>query len=358
MISTFLTDSISSRIKQALEERVFPGCVVGVVFSDGEKVVLPYGRFTYDQNAEVVKVDSIFDVASVTKSIPTNCLALQLIDEGVLHLDDLVVSYVPEFSGMWSDEVTIRHLLTWGVDYYPKKLSTFKGDFERTLEVVLKSELNSKPGSTYVYYNHTQVLLTLVLKRVSGKSLDVLADERFFSLLGMNDSTFHPKKLGVERVVPTEFDAWRGRLVQAEVHDESAFTLQEKMISGHAGLFSTAPDLLVFLEMLLGGGVYRGRRFFREEIIREMYTNQFRGEGSSSVGLGWEIEEAVFMGPFAKRSAIAKTGFTGCLVLCDFEDGVGVVLLSNRVYPKRPENNLAINLLRRDICSLIYTEFV
>jgi CubicO group peptidase (beta-lactamase class C family) len=201
--------------------------------------------------------------------------------------------------------------------------------------------------------NATSIILGLIVEKAGGKPLDVLADEIFFKPLAMDSTTFHPATVPNDRVVPTERDDWRGRMVHGEVHDETAYTLSREIVPGNAGLFSTVPDLLTFLEMLLSKGTYRGKRYFSESTVDQMQTNQLRAIGGSA-GLGWELCQKTFMGNFITPHAFGKSGFTGCLVVCDIPKCVGIVILSNVVYPKRPADRSAINELRRDVSDIVF----
>ena len=113
-----LYQQISTRAQKAIDDRIFPGCVIGYVRKNGERHVIPCGRFTYEQDAAVVQEDSIYDTASLTKSIPTGSLALQLIDDGKLKLTDKLVDFIPEFRNSDREHVLIQHLLTYTLDGY------------------------------------------------------------------------------------------------------------------------------------------------------------------------------------------------------------------------------------------------
>jgi CubicO group peptidase (beta-lactamase class C family) len=152
-------------------------------------------------------------------------------------------------------------------------------------------------------------------------------------------------------IAPTEIDCWRGGVVQGEVHDESAWALNRPV--GSAGLFSTVPDLLTFLCMLLNRGTWKGVRFFSEESIQAMGTNQIAHIGSCT-GLGWELNQPRYMGKNCSDWCIGKTGFTGCVFLCDLDKGMGMVLLSNSTFPQRNNNQEAINSVRRDVADIVF----
>lgn len=358
------SNKITKEVEQAIKDKVFPGCVIGIVTRDGSRQVLPFGTFTYDPMSANVQEDTIYDVASLTKSIPTSSLALQLIDEGKLATTDKLIDYVPEFRNSDREQVLIQHLLTYTLDGYGlasamdgtdgSSLNQRKAaDF---LRVLLTHDFEQRPGTIFKYSNIPAALLGIVIEKVTGNTLDHLAEERFFTPLAMKRSTFHPENFPKEEIVPTENDSWRG-LVHGVVHDESAFVCkQEGMIVGHAGLFSTVPDLLTFLEMLLNKGVFQGRRYFSETIIKEMSTNQIPLLGDYT-GLGWELNQPRYMGQYCTPNTFGKTGFTGTLCVCDIEKGVAYVILSNRIFPKRPADSQAINTIRKKIGDIILQSF-
>lgn len=346
---------IGNRINRAIQEKVFPGCVVGIIGRAGAGLVLPFGRQTYDPGSPEMRDETLFDVASITKSIPTSSLALMLIDEGKLRLDDTLITFVPEFRNSYRENVLIRHLLTQTLDF-GFRLSAYKTRKpEELLEVIFTTEFMTKPGTTFFYTNATSILLGLVVERMFGKDLATLGEEFFFTPLNMIRTTFYPDRFDREEVVPTEIDAWRGRTVRAEVHDESAFVLRQKMIPGSAGLFSTVPDILIFIDMLLHNGTYGGRRYFSREIMDMMQTNQIAIPGAAT-GLGWELCQRRYMGRYCSDHTIGKTGFTGCVCMCDRIGNRGLVLLSNYTFPKRKPDMSSINSVRSDIADIVFSE--
>jgi len=269
-----LESAIRKRIVRAIEERVFPGCVVGVVQSSGERLVLPFGGFMYEQSAPSVTEDSLFDVASITKAIPTAALAAQFIVEGTLRLDDRVADLIPSLHGPYQERILVRHLLTQTLDFGFRLSSLREETPEKILERIFEADLRRPPGEAYAYHNATSILLGFVVERVSSQRLDRAAQEHFFEPLGMRRTTFTPDAFPKAQIIPTEHDPWRGRLIHGEVHDESAWKLRQKRIVGSAGLFSTAGDLLTFLEMLLNAGTLNGKRCLEKEAIELMSTNQ------------------------------------------------------------------------------------
>lgn len=349
-----MEEKIKNRILQAIEEKTFPTCAVGVVRRDGKRAIVPAGTFTYDSDSKSVKEDTIFDVASITKSIPTSSLALKLIDDGKLKVNDKLINFVPEFRNSDRDNVLIKHLLTQTLDY-DFRLSFHKNKKpDEILEIIFTTEFKNRPGTRFCYLNATSILLGLVVERIFGESLDKLGEKHFFQPLKMTRTLFKPlQKFNKAKIVPTEIQGWRGGLIQGEVHDESAYVLNRKMTVGSAGVFSTAPDILNFLEMLLNGGTINGQRYFSPEIMKQIQTNQLT-DIKQYAGLGWELNQPHYMGKYCSEKTFGKTGFTGCVCVCDIEREVAFVILSNYTYPTRKPDATLINKFRSDIADIVF----
>lgn len=344
-------NQIAKEATSAIKNKVFPGCVVGIVNKNGERQILPFGNFTYEQPPQLVKEDTIYDTASLTKSITTGSLALQLIDEGKLKLTDKLIDYIPEFRNSDRENVLIKHLLTYTIDGYGFA-SLREKSAAGLYETLLTHDFEKRPGTVFKYTNIPAALLGLVIEKIYGDTLDNLADKHFLKPLKMTRSTFYPEKFPIEEIVPTEIDDWRG-LVHGIVHDESAYICKkEGKIVGHAGLFSTASDILNFLEVLLHKGTFQGKKYFSEKIVEQIGTNQI-AELNDFTGLGWELNQPRYMGNYCTPHTFGKTGFTGTLAICDVEKGVAYVILSNRIFPKRPTDSAAINAFRKVIGEII-----
>ena len=345
---------IAEIINKAIKDKVFPGCVVGVI-KNGQKKIFPFGRFSYDDSSSFVKEDTIYDVASVTKAIPASCLLLALVDRGKIKLEDCIADYLPEFNNYpGKDKVLVKHLLTYTVDLDVPPMSSLKKlSADEIIRIIIGAPLKFPAGEKFLYANSTAVLTGLIIKKITGKMADVLAEEFFFKPLEMKKTTFHPLKIfKKEEIAPSEICDWRGRIIQGEVHDESTFVLQEKYFFGVAGLFSAAPDLLVFLEMLLNNGEKYGRRFFSKNILKQMHTNQLAEIGECT-GLGWQLNQSLYMGRYSTANTCGKRGFTGSFVLWDVSKKAGMAMLANRTYPKRPVDNSAINEVRRALADVV-----
>jgi CubicO group peptidase (beta-lactamase class C family) len=348
-----MKQKITTRISRAVEESVFPGCVVGYTGTKTGNAVFAFGHHTYDSQSPLIHENSVFDVASITKAIPTSSCALFLLDRGMLGLDDPLIRYVPEFNNSSREKVLIRHLLTQTL-HYDFRLSSLKDSGpDGILNAIFSKKFTAEPGASFFYSNATSILLGLVVERIFRKRLDAIADEEFFRPLEMNSTSFFCDAVNMKNCVPTEIDAWRPKTIQGEVHDESAWVLRRnRMVAGSAGLFSTAPDLLKFLGMLLNRGELRGKRYFSHDIIGQIQTNQLDHLGLHA-GLGWELFQKRYMGNSCTVRTFGKTGFTGCVCICDIAKQTAFVLLSNCTFPHRKEGTQAIDEVRRDIADIL-----
>ena len=347
-----MIDRVSAFLEEAIDRQVFPGCTVGIIAGDRQWYGA-FGRCTYETDSMPVSEQTVYDVASITKSIPVASLALRLIEDGRLKLDGRLIDTLPEFVGGYRESIAIRHLLTHTLDFgfQLSSLKDLRGD--AILEKILSAPLRGEPGAVFSYANASSILLGLVVERITGLSLDEAADLYFFKPLGMQYTTFHPERLSGTQVAPTEDDPWRGRIIRAEVHDESAWALRPRIV-GSAGLFSTAPDLIKFAAMLLNGGMVEGMRFFLPETVAAMHADALAEQGIGRAGLGWELSQPSFMGKQCGNVTFGKTGFTGCSVVIDPPRDAAMVLLSNHTYPQRWKDRLLINEVRGGLADIIF----
>ncbi len=349
--SLAVIDAISVLCNDAIDRKVFPGCVVGVVTAV-EDWCRAFGRYSYEADAREVHEESIYDVASITKAVPVALLALHCMDKGTLHIEDRLIDYLPEFTGTYREQITIRHLLTHTLDF-GFQLSAYRHlQSDELMEKILAAPLRSTPGTVFSYANVTSILLGLVIERVTGSTLDAAAERILFGPLGMHHTGFFPERFDGREVVSTEFDPGRGRVVHAEVHDESTYALRPKVV-GSAGLFSTVPDLLKVVRMLLDGGTSSGNCLFAPETVAMMRTNCSPAPGTLA-GSGWELAQPAFMGTRCSGRAFGKTGFTGCSMVIDPDARAGMVLLSNHVHPRRQADRSVINTVRRELADVVF----
>lgn len=347
-ISFSEADSI---IDKAISDSAFPGAVL-LVSRDGKIVhEKAYGNFTYDQMSPKMKINTIFDLASVSKVVGTTTAAMILVDKGKLNLDDKVVKYLPEFNNHNKEDITIRNLLVHNSGLAPfKKYYDVYSTAEEVVNDIMNLIPEQEPGSKYVYSDLGMITLQKVIEKISGKTLDKFLEENLFKPMGMNSTMYNPPAGLKDSCAPTEFDDfYRMRQLQGEVHDERAYMLDG--VAGHAGLFSTALDLAKFLQMILQKGNYLGKQLIKPETV-ELFTK--KQSDQSTRGLGWDTKspEGSSSGNYFNLLSYGHTGYTGTSVWTDPMVNLFVILLTNRVYPTR--NNSIISKVRPAIHDAIY----
>ena len=309
----------------------FPGAAVVV----GRKGVAVwekgFGRLDWASSSpRVSPTETIYDLASLTKVVGTTTAIMILYDAGLLHLDDRVVTYLPEFTGGYKDSVTIRQLLEHRSGLpADRDLWRIASSPAEARALVLATPLEYKPGTAYVYSDLGAMTLGFLVEQITGQRLDEFLHERVFEPLGMTNTFFRPPDSLRARVAPTEVAPPRGYPLQGEVHDENAYVLGG--VAGHAGLFSTAADLSIFAQMILNGGEYNGVRIVADSTVRFFTT---RAAGSRA--LGWAMADGQWgSGRFLSDEAFGHVGYTGTSLWIDPQREMFVILLTNRVHDAR-----------------------
>ena len=320
--------------------------------------VRAFGTPTYDSDTPISEC-SIYDVASLTKTVVTATLMHLLIDEGRCSLRDPVCTFIPEYAHNGKGGVLIEHLMSYTVQLASPYIDDWKGDttlwkFPELLEIYYGASLKAAPGETYLYTDATAMLLGELIRRIAGTDLETLAEQRIFLPLGMRDSTLDPSSRDRDRIVPSGYRP-NGTLLWAIPNDEKAEVAYACGIqSGLAGLFTTVPDILSWVEMVFSGGRVNGRSLLSSRAIELMTRDYYPGKPFRSA-LGWgdgpthqALDGAVGM------SILAKGGFTGCFMVGSVPARKAVVFLSNRVYPQRPVNLEPWQEFRRSIVRCVF----
>lgn len=344
-LSPDVLEQIDSVLREALASRAFPGAAVAI----GRGGVLvkhqSYGHFTY-AGVDRVQPNSLYDLASVTKVVATTTAAMRLVDEGRLDLDARVAQYVPAFGQAGKEQVTVRQLLAHQAGqraFHPFHTDPSLQSRAAILDFIYTDPVRYPPGSRTVYSDFDMIVLAEVIEAVTDEPLDVYVREAIFEPLGMDATTFRSTGRRDPTVVPTEQDrAFRGRLLQGEVHDEAAWLLGG--VSGHAGLFSTAGDLSRFAYTLTQGGTAYGTRLFRQETL-ETFTTRVTARGQYPMALGWmtwrpQDEGDSSAGTLFGPRSYGHTGYTGTSLWIDPEEELFVILLTNRVHPTRRNSRI------------------
>jgi len=335
-----------SVIEKAISERAFPGATIAVGYR-GRVSLHSFGRLSYDDAAPATKIDTMYDIASLTKVVVTTTLVEKLVEEDFaspLNLDAPIDRYLPEWDNgpqpQWRRKVTVRNLMTHTSGLPPFKeywrTSTSK---QETISRIIIEPLEYEPGTKVVYSDLGIILLAEIIQRLTGRPLNELADEYIFDPLGMQHSLYLPPKKLWPEIAPTEIDnQLRHHLVQGEVHDENAFVIGG--VSGHAGVFSTSPDLAAFCQMLLNGGIYAHQRVLKRSTIAEFTVPQALADNTRT--LGWVVPtEGSSSGHYFSTHSYGHTGFTGTTIWIDPDRQLFVVLLTNRVNPTRENHKIA-----------------
>jgi CubicO group peptidase (beta-lactamase class C family) len=279
--------------------------------------------------------DTIYDLASLSKLF-TSTVAVQLIQQGRLALDDSVVKYLPAFDNNGKGDITILQLLTHisGLPPDPSPaLWTYQTMAER-VDAVMNTVPQAPAGTEYIYSDLNMITLQFVAQAITGRSLDVLVRDQITSPLGMRDTMYNPPASLKNRVAAEEYQQVPDRgLVWGEVHDENAWALGG--VAGHAGVFSTARDMAVFCQAFLNGGRYGNARILSRDSVIAMFTNYNQAFPGNEHGLGWELWQHWEEGALATPYSGGHTGFTGTSVAVDPTTQSFVLLLTNAVHPSR-----------------------
>ena len=221
-----------------------------------------FGRRAVVPLSEPMSLDTVFDLASLTKVVATTTAIMQLVEEGTVRLTDPVAAWVPGFERFGKRGITVRHLLTHVSGLRPDvDLGDQWKGYDAAIDLAVNEVPTAPPGERFVYSDINFFLLGHIVALASGEPLDRYVTGHVFGPLGMTDTGFHPPLERVGRIAPTErcrfLDAWPCKAPEAEplrgvVHDPTARRMGG--VAGHAGLFSTARDLTRFVRMLLGGG--------------------------------------------------------------------------------------------------------
>jgi CubicO group peptidase (beta-lactamase class C family) len=349
-LDTAIAGKLDKIVKTAIEEAVAPGVTIAVGRNGHIAYMKGYGYIDWNQpGSPKADTNTLYDLASLTKVIATTTLAMILEENGQLDISRTVVSYLPEFNSPEKAQITVKQILTHsgGLEAGANIYATARGR-DQYLYQINARPLEYTPGSSMVYSDWDMIILQLVMERITGKTLDVLANEKIFKPLGMSDTQFQPSITLRSRIAPTQVDEARGGLLWGTVHDENAWAMGG--VAGHAGLFSTAKDLALFSMMILNGGEgANGVRIVKPATIARWTARQGK---ESTRALGWDSPEGgSSAGQFFSPWSFGHTGFTGTSIWIDPEKDLFVVVLTNRVNPTR--TNTRHVQLRRDVADAV-----
>lgn len=381
---------VDSIVQDGLMKKAYPGAVVLAIQNGVIKYHKAFGNYEFDPASPQMNLESVFDLASVTKISATTISVMKLYEQGKLNLDKTLGDYLPYTAGSDKARLKIRDILLHQaglnpfIRFYAETIDTVSGQPSAVYysdkmdsvfsipvaknvwlrkdwnDTMLTRIVQSKLGAQgkYVYSDNDFILLGKIVEAISGMPLDQYVQKTFYGPMGMATTGFKPwQRFGMERVVPTEEEKYfRRQLLRGFVHDEGAAMFGG--VSGHAGLFSNAYDLAMLYQMLLNGGEFNGERYLKEETI-----DQFTAYGSdiSRRGLGFDKPEKdnltrkePYPSSLASAQTFGHTGFTGTCVWVDPKTDLVYIFLSNRVYNTRANNLLGQMNIRGKVQDAIY----
>ncbi|HEV7380485.1 MAG TPA: glycoside hydrolase family 3 N-terminal domain-containing protein, partial [Dyadobacter sp.] len=388
-----LLSRIDAIATSSVQNQIFPGCQI---------LVARKGKIVYDKQfgglnyrfPERVNEQTIYDLASLTKVSATLQSIMLLYDRRQINLDERASHYLPELLATNKENFTIRDLLLHRsglISFYPTlwdrtktsgggllpQYYSSKADSSYYLQVapklfakgvlrdsvwkwVVKSPLNNKKEGVgkygYLYSDLGFMTLQKIVEKVSGQPLDIFVSANIYEPLGLATLGFNPlRRFSEKQIAPTELDyRYRGQLLQGTVHDQMAAEVGG--VSGHAGLFGTARDLAVLMQMNLWKGSYAGKKYFQSETV-PLFSRMY--DASRHRGLGWDKVPAdgnsSYVSPMASVNSFGHTGFTGTMVWVDPDEDLIFVFLSNRVNPDAENNAITTQRIRRKIHDVVYT---
>jgi CubicO group peptidase (beta-lactamase class C family) len=331
-------------MQRAAERGLIAGSVVVIGNRDGILFHRAYGKTSHEPGAPPMTVDTVFDLASLTKVIATTPAVMKLAEEGRVSLVDSATRFFPEFAGEDKKEMLVMNLLTHTTgfdDFQVPSVDPAKGVVDRAASERVKGGV----GHRFRYADVNFILLGELVRRVTGTGLDRYTAENFYRPLGMTDTAFNPALAIKSRCAPTIGD----RVLTGEVQDGNARLLNG--VAGHAGLFSTGRDLSVFCRMILGEGKVDGRRVLSERTVRQMTAPYFSRGGSVIRGLGWDM-----VSPYASprgrgfsELSFGHTGYSGSSIWIDPDNNLFVILLTSRLDYRHVSD---FNRLRNDLSTI------
>lgn len=355
---------IDALVEADIAAKKLPGAVVLVGHKGKIVYRKAFGNRSLVPTVERMTVDTIFDVASLTKPIATATSIMILVEEGKLRLNDTVGKFIPDIDDPLAKQVTIQQLLTHTSGYRPDfDLGEKWSGREGMLAALKKEKLRAAPGTRFVYSDIGFIVLGEIGERILRASaetttLAIFGDRAFnnrtgFRRISTQASPEGPETQPLELIAPTESikgqNSYLGstfsgpaevgdRVLRGQVHDPTAYRMDG--LAGHAGLFSNADNLAIYCQMMLNGGVMPvgvggGRRLLSAQTVARMTQPYVITESGETRGLGWDINTSFSSnrGEFFPLGSFGHTGFTGTSVWIDRVSQTFYVFLSNRVHP-------------------------
>jgi CubicO group peptidase (beta-lactamase class C family) len=357
--------SVDNVIQESIQKGEIPGAVLAVVRHKKIAYLKAYGNKQVYPDTVPMTTNTVFDLASVSKSVSTAISTMILVERGKIRLRDNVSLYIPGFQP-WTDpesgkkrNIRIIDLLTHtsglppyaSVEELKKKYAMPNPD--GLIEHISTVKRNNEPSTVFDYSCLNFIALQRIIETVSGMSLQNFAKQNIYLLLGMNHTDYNPAGETLKWTAPTQKQA-DGSVLKGKVHDPLAGIVNGG-VSGNAGIFSNAEDLAVLCAMLLNNGELKGVRVLSPLTVKAM-TSVPQGFEEFGRALGWDVNsDYASDGDLFDVSAYGHTGYTGTSITIDPETDVAVILLTNRVHP---EDKGAVIRLRGVVANAVAASIV
>ena len=338
-------EQLTPLVEDAIATGEMPGCVICVGDRLGQHYLFAFGQRQVEPSAEAMTVDTIFDLASLTKPVATATAVVKLLDDKQIRLTDPVSKYLPEFGTRGKEAITIEQLLIHQSGLIPDNaIRDYEDGPEEAWQRICELEPRYSIGDLFKYSDVNFIVLGKLVERLTGAPLDRYTADKFYAPLEMHDTGFNPPVLKHGRCAPTE--KRDGNWIRGQVHDPRSYLLGG--VAGHAGLFSTADDLTRYAQWMLREGVLYDSaggefRLLKPNTIAEM--TKPRKVSSGFRGLGWDKQTGYSSNKGSKLSdaAFGHGGFTGTAMWIDPDQNLFVIFLSTRLHPdgKGSVNRLA-----------------
>jgi uncharacterized protein YbbC (DUF1343 family)/CubicO group peptidase (beta-lactamase class C family) len=334
--------AVDAVIQQAISDGTIPGAVL-IVGHDGSVIYRKaYGERALEPRREAMTLDTVFDLASLTKVIVTTTAVMQLVERGEVRLNDPVAKYLPEFAQNGKDDITVRQLLTHYSGLEPDlDLKTVWEGKSTAYSMAFAETPEDAPGSKFSYSDINFIVLGALVERVSGEALDEYAARHIFVPLKMMRTRFVPptdSRAGwIEKIAPTQYDE-NEHMLWGVVHDPTARRMGG--VAGHAGLFSTGDDLAKFAQALLSGG----DGILSALSVEKMTQPEQPPAAPVLRGFGWDIDSPFSSnrGDLLPVGGFGHTGWTGTSMWVDPTTETYIILLTNAVHPRGKTNAIAL----------------
>jgi uncharacterized protein YbbC (DUF1343 family)/CubicO group peptidase (beta-lactamase class C family) len=332
-------------VKAAIRDGQIPGAVV-LIWHNGHVIYQrAFGNRSLDPRREPMTLDTVFDLASLTKVVGTTTAVMQLVEKGRVRLNDPVAKYIPEFAQNGKDDITVRELLTHfsGLPNDMDLKQSWQGR-DTALRMAYESKPVFPPGSRFFYSDVNFIVLGALVERVTGDSLENYCATHIFHPLGMAHTRFLPPAAWLPRIAPTQYDEHQ-RMLRGVVHDPTARRMGG--VAGNAGIFSTADDLSKFAQALL-----EGSSVLSPLAVEKMTAPQQPPTAQVLHGLGWDIDSPYSSnrGDLLPVGSFGHTGFTGTSLWIDPTTRTYIIILTNAVHPRGKGSAVA---LRSEIATAV-----